>query len=202
MTREEFMGSHSTVMSRMLTKSSVQSLIIILDGTYFYIEKSSNIDFQKRSYSMQKFRNLVKAMIVCMPDGYIIEVEGVFYADGKNNDASILNYMYAKSDGFLSICGQDATLILDGGFCDSIAVAEEQGHVVSMPRLLAKGQKQFTDLEGNASRMVTKLRWVIESVNGRIKNVFHFFRNTISNHYVRNGKMKRFLRIACAMLNA
>ena len=57
-------------------------------------------------------------------------------------------------------------------------------------------------MEGNASRLVAKLRWVIESVNGRIKNVFNFFDNTISNHYVGNGKLRRFIRIASALLNA
>ena len=71
-----------------------------------------------------------------------------------------------------------------------------------MPSLLEKGQRQFTTMEGDASRLVTKLRWVIESVNGRIKNVFNFFDNTISNRYVGNGKLRRFLRIASPLLNA
>ena len=42
---------------------------------------------------MQKGRNLVKAMIVCSTDGYIIGVHGLHLADGHNNHASILNEM-------------------------------------------------------------------------------------------------------------
>jgi hypothetical protein len=81
-------------------------------------------------------------------------------------------------------------------------VAESFGNEVAMPRLLTGNRKQFTDLEGNESRLVTKVRWVIEAVNGRLKNVFNFFDNTIQNHYVENNKLLRFLRISCAMLNA
>lgn len=43
-------------------------------------------------------------------------------------------------------------------------------------------------------------RWVIEAVNGRIKNVFPFFKHTIEGPYV--PKIMRFNRIACAIINA
>lgn len=42
-------------------------------------------------------------------------------------------------------------------------------------------------------------RWVVESVNGRVKNVFPFFKHTIEGTYV--PKIMRFNRIVCAMLN-
>lgn len=42
-------------------------------------------------------------------------------------------------------------------------------------------------------------RWVVESVNGRIKNVFPFFKHTIEGSYV--PKVMRFNRIACAIMN-
>lgn len=42
-------------------------------------------------------------------------------------------------------------------------------------------------------------RWVIESTNGRVKNVFPFFKHTIEGTYV--PKIMRFNRIACAILN-
>lgn len=42
-------------------------------------------------------------------------------------------------------------------------------------------------------------RWVVESVNGRVKNVFPFFKHTIEGTYV--PKIMRFNRIACAILN-
>lgn len=42
-------------------------------------------------------------------------------------------------------------------------------------------------------------RWVVEAVNGRIKNVFTFFKHTIEGTYV--PKIMRFNRIACAIMN-
>lgn len=42
-------------------------------------------------------------------------------------------------------------------------------------------------------------RWVIEAVNGRIKNVFPFFKHMIEGTYV--PKLMRFNRIACAIMN-
>lgn len=42
-------------------------------------------------------------------------------------------------------------------------------------------------------------RWVVESVNGRIKNVFPFFKHMIEGSYV--PKIMRFNRIACAIIN-
>ena len=39
-------------------------VIIVMDGTYLFVQKSSDHIFQRRSYSMHKHRNLVKPMII------------------------------------------------------------------------------------------------------------------------------------------
>ena len=39
-------------------------LIIVMDSTYLYLQKSSNNEFQRRSFSMHKHRNLIKPMII------------------------------------------------------------------------------------------------------------------------------------------
>lgn len=41
---------------------------------------------------------------------------------------------------------------------------------------------------------------MVESVNGRVKNIFPFFKHTIEGTYV--PKIMRFNRIACAIMNA
>ena len=74
-------------------------IVIILDGTYIYIQKSSKFELQKGTWSMQKGRNLVKTMIVCSTDGYIIGIHGLHQADGHNNDVSILNEMMKVRSG-------------------------------------------------------------------------------------------------------
>jgi len=68
-----------------------------LDGTYVYIEKSSNYAFQRRTYSLHKGRPLVKPMMMVSTTKYILEVFGPYFADGKNNDASILNNLVKQT---------------------------------------------------------------------------------------------------------
>jgi len=67
--------------------------ILVADGTYVYIEKSSNYSFQRRTYYLHKGRPLVKPMMMVSTTGYISEVFGLYFADGKNNDASMNNLM-------------------------------------------------------------------------------------------------------------
>jgi hypothetical protein len=43
-----------------------------------------------------------------------------------------------------------------------------------MPAFLDKGQKQLTTEQGNTSRLATKIRWVVESANGRLKSWKYF----------------------------
>jgi len=142
-------------------------------------------------------------MTLVTTTGYILSVEGLYYADARNNDASILNHMIQDpSNGFSSLLqGGGVCLVVDRGFRDSVALVESLGHEVRMPNLLPRNQKQLTCAQANESRLCTAVRWVVESVYGRLKNVFKFFGRKISNHYICSDKLNRFIRIACAMLN-
>ena len=65
-----------------------ESIILVADGTYFYCDKSSNNDFQARSYSAQKNRHLMKYLVVCTTTGYIVNVYD--FQEAILNDAEIL----------------------------------------------------------------------------------------------------------------
>ena len=67
-----------------------------------------------------------------------------------------------------------------------------------MPKFLGKHQKQFTTIEANETRLITKIRWVIESANGRVKQ-WRFFNNIIPNTMIE--KIGDYFRIVCAMIN-
>ena len=58
-TREEVIRNHTRPLAQSLFGDNTQA-IIVLDGTYIFIEKSNNFVFQRRSYSMHKGRPLVK----------------------------------------------------------------------------------------------------------------------------------------------
>ena len=74
---------------------------------------------------------------------------------------------------------------------------EDLGLNVFLPSFL-NGRRQFTSSEANQSRHETKLRWVVEAVNARIKQ-FKYFSNTIQNSSL--PFLEQHLLITCAMIN-
>lgn len=60
--REDFCKNHTTQVASSLFSTCPDDAIIVLDGTYIYIQKSSDYDFQRRSYSMHKNRSLLELM--------------------------------------------------------------------------------------------------------------------------------------------
>lgn len=101
--REDILQKHSSDYFSKMLNTNDDNLVLILDGTYFYIEKPSNQKTQRKTFSPHKHRNLFKSMFVVCPDGYIVAAEGLFYGDGDNNDAKILQSML-KAKG--SICSK------------------------------------------------------------------------------------------------
>ena len=76
-----------------------QHVVAVADATYLYSQKSKlNYQYQKCSYSVYKGRNLQKEHVVCTPDGYILFVDGPFFADGHNNDQIIWDWIVHDDD--------------------------------------------------------------------------------------------------------
>ena len=88
MTREAVIENHTTGFAReILASGDDNTAILLIDGTYIYIEKSGKYTFQRKSYSVYKGRSLVKPMLIAASDGYIIDILSPYLANGKNNDA-------------------------------------------------------------------------------------------------------------------
>lgn len=68
---------------------------------------------------------------------------------------------------------------------------------VMMPPFL-DGRRQFSTEEANQSRCITKVRWVVEAVNRRIKQ-FKYFANTIQNSSLPH--LESDLSFVCAVIN-
>ncbi|CAC5381698.1 unnamed protein product [Mytilus coruscus] len=64
---------------------------------------------------------------------------------------------------------------------------------------IPEGAKQQTVDEANTTRLVTKVRWVVESTNGRIKQ-WKFLDEVVANHYVPH--IGDFVRIVFALVNS
>lgn len=96
---QELCLHHITPITRKLftSEDNQDQAVLILDGTYIYIQKSHDYEFQRLSYSLHKNRPLVKPMMVVAPDGYSLSVLGPYLSDLHNNDASITKHMISRN---------------------------------------------------------------------------------------------------------
>ncbi|XP_055308295.1 uncharacterized protein LOC129572375 [Sitodiplosis mosellana] len=90
----EFLIANTTEMAKRLYTSQDDTLVTIWDGTYIYCNKSQNHELQRRTYSGQKCRNLVKPMVCVSSNGLYIDIFGPFEA--TQNDASIMKFVFDK----------------------------------------------------------------------------------------------------------
>ncbi|OXA45584.1 hypothetical protein Fcan01_19479 [Folsomia candida] len=196
----EMAESHDSEFYHRILDTPPKSLHVTCDATYLNIQKPSNFEVQRKTFSLHKFRNLVKPMLIVFADGYILDADGPWFSDFKNNDANILEKIVNRAGaGTLLILLQPGDVfILDRGFRDFVEKLRALGFKVYMPELL-KGKTQFSADEANQSRKVTMLRLIVEVVNGQIKLRFRFFDSIIQATYL--PKMAMFFRIACAIHN-
>ena len=68
-----------------------------------------------------------------------------------------------------------------------------------MPSFLSRGEKKYTTSEANQNRFITKIRWIVEGVNGRVKQ-FKYFDKVILNSSL--AYVHDYFLIVCAILNA
>lgn len=116
--------------------------------------------------------------------GYFIAVIGPYLADAKNNDASILQHILNNNiEEIRNWVTGDDIFIVDRGFRDALPYLESLGIQAEMPKLMNKGDKQMSTEDANLSRLVTKIRWVVEAANSKIKR-FKYFSNTLPTSQV------------------
>ncbi|RVE47928.1 hypothetical protein evm_007442 [Chilo suppressalis] len=166
--------------------------IAIMDGTYIYIQKSANYSYQKDTYSLHKYRNLIKPFIIVCCDGYIIDVLGPYAA--TKSDADILKDEFRDPLQPLRQYFKEGDIfILDRGFRDSISLLQNLNYSVHYPLSLEPGEHQMSTQNANESRKVTLCRWVVEVVNGRFKRDFKLLRqeyfNKASKHLMADFKV-------------
>ncbi|XP_052788536.1 uncharacterized protein LOC128223293 [Mya arenaria] len=92
-------------------------------------------------------------------------------SDLAKNDASILNHIVNENvEEFRHWIQEDDIAVVDRGFRDAVQLLKDLGVKTEMPSFLGPKEKQFQTNSANHSRLVTKIRWVVESANGRLKN--------------------------------
>jgi hypothetical protein len=182
-----------------LTDASSDAAILAMDGTYVYVQKSSNYLLQRKLYCMHKGRPLVKMMMIVTTKGYIVSAMGPYYSDSKNNDSMMTKHIiYNDREDVRQWLHKGDVLVVDRGFRDCVSELERFGYKTRMPAFLPKSERQLTTVEANNTRLTTAVRWVVEARNGQIKQ-FRFF-----NHVVPNTLMAFIgpaFQLVCAILN-
>ena len=89
-------------------------------------------------------------------------------------------------------------LILDRGFCDSVDVLNEIGFFTKFPAFLGANQKHFCTKDDNETKLVTKIRQAVESVNARLKT-WKFLDQVICNRDIPH--LKEYIDMVAAICN-
>lgn len=195
--REEWIKHNTDIVKELFTLNN-QQFAIIADGTYCYCQKSSNNYFQRKSFSMQKKRHLVKPFVICSTDGLIVDIYGPYPA--TENDATIIQKVLDSDKDLKRLLKARDHLILDRGFRDAVEkLKKEYRFKTHMPTCLPPNQKQLTTLQANQSRFVTKCRWPVEAVNGLLKTLFRSHDKVVTNVSVSYALAD--FRIAGALIN-
>lgn len=169
-------------------------------GTYVCIPKSSNFRSLRQSYSIHKGRHLLKPVLIVAPDGYILDIQGPYFSDSKNNDAAILENEFEKdAERMREWFREGDIIIVDRGYRDAIELLIRLGIRHKMPALIQPGERQLSTEDANDSRIITKTRWIVEARNGHIKTIFKFLSNIVSIPHLPN--VGDFFRIAGAIIN-
>ncbi|XP_071172158.1 uncharacterized protein [Mytilus edulis] len=125
--REEVIMSHTRPLAQSLFGKGMYPAIVVADGTYIYIQISSQFKFKRKCYSMHKHRPLVKPMVFVTTSGYIISVIGPFCSDGKNNDAQIMKHIIQHDiEEFKELVAEDI-MIVDRGLRVVLDLMQEMG---------------------------------------------------------------------------
>ena len=84
-TKDKILNAHIPEFVNILYPND--NIIGAVDATYLYSQKSQkNYQYQKATYSNYKHLNLQKEHVFCTLDGFVISVDGPYFADGHNND--------------------------------------------------------------------------------------------------------------------
>lgn len=177
LSRETLIQDHTTEVAKKLYDCN-DRLFLICDGTYIRHQKSSNNEYQRKSYSGQKKVPLCKPFTVCTTDGFIVDMLGPYYAN--QNDAKIMKLVMEDPHGLRTLMRKKDIFILDRGFRDVEAFLKKEKYEVLMPALKGK-RNQLTAKESNESRFVTKLRWAVEAVHGILKQKFKLIDRKVNN---------------------
>ena len=92
MSREEVLEKHTPDIARKM----FPKLVLCMDGTYIYCQKSAHHHTQFITWSDYKHMNLLKFMIWATMDGYIMFADGPYFANSPHDDDKIVEFEFGE----------------------------------------------------------------------------------------------------------
>jgi hypothetical protein len=199
LTRDEIIHNHTTLLAKELFGHD--KLILIEDATYIYIQKSYDYAHARKTYCTYKKRYLVKPMVCCTSSGRYVDIFGPYFSNAKNSDAHIFTHQMSvdarkQTESLRNLVQPGDIWVVDRGFQGAQHGATDT--TMHMPSFKVKSQKQHSTLNANESRRVTKIRWVVEAANSRLKQ-FKLLARVISNSQL--PQIRSYCRIVAAICN-
>ena len=136
-------------------------------------------------------------MSLILLDGYVIDTIGPF--QGTANDATVAQQIAETRNELMQWCDYGDIMTCDRGFRDVIKTLCELGCEVKSPAYLNKSQNQHSTTEANESRLVTKVRWTVESYHARMKK-WRILSHRVPNPFL--PKLGDMVRVISSALNA
>lgn len=121
-TRDVYIARHVTEFANELhnPEPDTPRVIAAIDGTYTFIPKSINFRALRQSYCVHKNRHLVKPHLIVASDGYILDIQGPYFSDSRNNDAAILQNEFDRdAERMRQWFQEDDIVIVDRGYRDA-----------------------------------------------------------------------------------
>jgi len=170
---------HTSAVAHTLFCHDEERVIVVLDGTYVYIQKSFNYGFQRSTYSLHKNRPLMKPFMIVTTTGYIIDIFVPYLA--FLNDAQIAEDFFMHDESVRDFFAEGDVLLVDRGFRDYMSMLQARSYNVQMLDFIPRRRNQLDDLAANHASLVTKCRFVVEVVNERLKQCFRYFDKVFQN---------------------
>ena len=124
----------------------------------------------------------------------------LYFSDCCNDDTNTMSHIFhTNEESILNWLEPEDTFVVDRSFRDILSYIRSLSFTVYMPPFLSKSPKSYTTTEANRNRFITKIRWIVKSVNGRVKQ-FEVFDRVIPNSSL--SCIHNHLWIVGAIINA
>ena len=146
--------------------------IFIVDDEYvsYVFRRVETMNYNEEHTIFTSTDLFVKPLLITTTTGYVIVAYGPCLSDSSNNDAAIQKDILIKNkDDILNWIAEHDLAVVERSFRDSTRMMRALGLDVCMSDFL-NARCRFDALEANGLHFFSKIRWVSESANGRVKH--------------------------------